>query len=294
MDQRSELREFLRSRRAKVKPEETGLPTYNSRRHVPGLRREEVAQLAGISSDYYIRLEQGRTQQVSDSVLEGVANALRLTEDERVHLRNLTRHRPRKQAPQPKQRVRPGLLRMIESVDCGPAYLVGRAMELLAWNPLAEIIFADVVAMPAERRNMAQFVFLEPPARQLFVDWPEIARSTVDYLHLSAGSHPDDGKLAALVGELSIKSDEFRRLWSEHTVSDRTHGVKRLAHPLVGAMSLTYEALRLSDDNDQLVMVFSPEPDSESETSMRLLASWGNELHAPETIATELPSAEQK
>ncbi|HEX3781642.1 MAG TPA: helix-turn-helix transcriptional regulator [Pseudonocardiaceae bacterium] len=280
MDQRSELREFLRSRRARLRPEELGLPGPGGRRRVAGLRREEVAQLAGISSDYYVRLEQGRTQHVSDSVLDAVADVLRMDDDERAHLRNLVSTKPTRRtsaAPAAGRSVRPALTRMVTDIDNGPAYLLDRAMNLLAWNRLAGLIFEAVTEKPAEARNMARFVFLDEAAKSVFIDWPEIARTTTAYLRLNTGRKPNDSQLTTLVGELSIKSEEFRRLWSEQLVADRSYGVKRMRHPLVGTLTLSYETLRQSDDSGQLVMVFNAEPGSETDDALRLLSSWGND-----------------
>lgn len=282
MDQRGELREFLRSRRARLRPEDVGLPGSGARRRVAGLRREEVAQLAGISSDYYVRLEQGRTQQVSDSVLGAVADVLRLDADERAHLRDLVAVRPSRRPPVAAaglsgRPVRPALARMVTGIDGGPAYLLDRAMNLLAWNRLAGILFEDVVTEPVEQRNMARFVFLDEGAKKVFVDWPEIARTTTAYLRLHTARQRDDAQLTTLVGELSIKSEEFRRLWSEHLVADRTYGTKRLRHPLVGTLTLNYETLRQSDESGHLVMVFNAEPGSETDDALRLLSSWGSD-----------------
>lgn len=283
MDQRSELREFLRSRRARLRPEELGLPGPGGRRRVAGLRREEVAQLAGISSDYYVRLEQGRTQHVSDSVLDAVADVLRMDDDERAHLRNLVSTKPQRAtaaapAPSPAGKsVRPALMRMVADLGSGPCYLLDRAMNILAWNELAEIIFEKVIEKPAEYRNMARFVFLDEVAKNVFVDWPEVARVTTAYLRMHTGRRPNDSLLTNLVGELSIKSEEFRRLWSEQLVADRSYGTKRIRHPLVGVLNLSFETLRQSDDSGQLVMVFNAEPGSETDDALRVLASWGKD-----------------
>jgi len=276
MDQRGELREFLRSRRARLRLEDVGLPSYGGQRRVQGLRREEVAQLAGVSVDYYVRLEQGRNHQVSESVLDAVARALQLSEAEHTHLRNLAkpvRGRRGTALPRP-QRVRAGTARLVETMEHGPAYVLGRNMEILAWNRLASVVFGDFGALPPDGRNMARIVFLDPRARETFLEWGEAARSTVAFLRLAAGRNPEDQYLAALVGELTMKSDEFRRLWAEHPVADKTYGAKRLHHPAVGELCLNYESLRLTDDNEQLLFAFTAEANSPSETSLRLLSMW--------------------
>jgi transcriptional regulator with XRE-family HTH domain len=251
-------------------PDEVGLIDYGARRRSPGLRREEVAQLAGISIDYYVRLEQGRSPHVSQNVVDSVCRALRLSSDERDHLYNLVKPL-RRPTPGPEQRVRPALRSMIQSLDTGPAYLLGRRMEVLAMNHLAALVFPGLDG--ADRVNLARFVFLNPAATQLFVDRQNVARSVAAYLRMDGGRFPNDPELAALVNELSVESDEFRRVWSEHPVADRTYGTKRLQHPVVGSLTLAYETLRTSDE-DLMVVVFHAAT-AESATSMKLLASWG-------------------
>jgi transcriptional regulator with XRE-family HTH domain len=283
MDQRDELRDFLRSRRSRVRPEDVGLPRAGARRRVAGLRREEAAQLAGISADYYVRLEQGRAGHVSDSVLDAVADALRLDDDERAHLRNLVDRRVGRRTSMPTSALRASLAQAVWAIEGGPAYLVDRAMEVVAWNRLAGIVLAAVITRPAGHRNIARFVFLDEAAGSVFVDWPEIARTVTAYLRLTSGQHPNDAELARLVGELTIKSDAFRKLWSEHLVADRTHGTKRLRHPAVGTLTLDYEALRGSDANGHVLMVFTAAPGSDSDAALRLLDRWG----AAQEVAAE-------
>lgn len=276
MDQRTELSEFLRSRRARLRPEDVGLTAYGARRRVPGLRREELAQLAGVSVAYYTRLEQGRGQNVSASVLNAIADALRLDRAERDHLTHLARpagHRPRTAAARP-QRVRPAVQNLIDTMENVPAYVLGRRMDIIAWNRLACALLGDFAAMPAAQRNMAWQAFLEPATRELYVDWESKAADLVAMLRLEAGRRPDDPRLTALVGELSVKSEEFRSLWAAHNVRDKCYGVKQLHHAVVGTLTLACETLVLPTDPDQQLVTYHAEPGSESAESLRLLASW--------------------
>ncbi|MFJ9695613.1 helix-turn-helix domain-containing protein [Kitasatospora sp. NPDC101183] len=271
MDQRTELSEFLRSRRARLRPEDVGLPG-TTRRRVPGLRREELAQLAGVSTAYYIRLEQGHGENVSASVLEAVARALRLGPAEREHLLRLVRP-SRRGAPTRPQRVRPAFQHLLDAMDGVPAYVLGRRMDVIAWNRLAAALLGDFGALAPERRNMARLVFLDPASRELYTDWEGKATDTVGSLRLDAGRDPDDPRLASLIGELSLGSADFRRLWADHGIQDKGHGAKRLHHPVVGPLSLCYETLRPADAGQELV-TYHAEPGSASAESLRLLASW--------------------
>ncbi|WP_344943343.1 helix-turn-helix transcriptional regulator [Actinomadura miaoliensis] len=274
----AELGEFLRSRRARVRPEDAGLPLYGGRRRVPGLRREELAQLAGVSAGYYTRLEQGQSPNASDAVLEAVAQVLRLDEAERAHLYTLARPRTHacRHAAAP-ERVRQGVRRMILSFGDVPALVLGRFTDVLAWNPMAHALLAghldfDAPADPTGRPNIARLLFLDPHMRALYADWPRKARSTVADLRLIAGRYPDAPELAALVGELSMASREFAELWSAHPVADCETGPRAYRHPLVGGMMLTAEFMTLPNDDGQRVAVFNAEPGSPSEAALRLLA----------------------
>jgi transcriptional regulator with XRE-family HTH domain len=273
MDRRTSLGEFLRSRRARLQPADLGLPELGRRRRVPGLRREELAQLAGVSPDYYVRMEQGRAQNVSEAVLDAVASALRLDEDERRHLIDLARPVPtRRQTTRP-QRVRSTLRRTVEAVDL-PSMVLGRRCDVLAWNRAMASLITDFGALPAEGRNMARLVFLDDAVASLYLEWPRKAREVVGFLRLDAGRHPDDPRLAELIGELSMRSAEFRQLWAAHDVRDKSHGRHQLRHPLVGELTIDYETLRPSDDPDQVLVVCSAEPGSPSESALRLLTTW--------------------
>ncbi|MFE4170500.1 helix-turn-helix transcriptional regulator [Streptomyces sp. NPDC056909] len=270
----TELREFLRSRRARITPEEAGLSPQPGTRRVPGLRREEVAQLAGVSVDYYVRLERGRTTNVSESVLDAVARALRLDDTERGHLYAVARPTRARRRPLPPQRVRPGLYRVLETVGDAPAMVLGRRMDVLATNRLARALFTDFDALPHRERNMVRYLFLDESARELYIDWESSARGAVASLHLYAGRHPDDPLLAELIGELSLRDQDFRRWWADHDVLRRTHGTKRYHHPVVGDLDLEYEALTPAADPEQTLGLHTAEPGSPSEQALRLLASW--------------------
>ncbi|WP_079124718.1 helix-turn-helix transcriptional regulator [Streptomyces lushanensis] len=268
----TELREFLRSRRARITPEQAGLSPQGGTRRVPGLRREEVARLAGVSVDYYVRLERGRTASVSENVLDAVARALRLDDTERGHLLAVARRTRAHRTPTAPQRVRPGLYRVLETVGDAPAMVLGRRMDVLAANRLARALFTDFEALPHRERNMVRFIFLDEAARELYIDWESSARGSVAALHLYAGRHPDDPLLAELIGELSLRDEDFRRWWADHDVLRRTHGTKRYHHPVVGDLDLEYEALTPAADPEQTLGLHTAEPGSPSERALRLLA----------------------
>lgn len=269
MHSRTELTEFLRSRRARLKPEDVGLTHVGGRRRVAGLRREELAQLAGISVDYYVRLEQGRTQNVSTEVLDAVSGVLRLDHHERNHLRNLARPSRSRSVARP-EKVRPGVRRLVETAT-SPAYIVGRRLDILAWSELACALFTDFGQLPVAERNWARLIFLDDDMRILFADWAGKARDTLAHLRVNAGHHPDDPEIAALVGELSVRNEAFRGWWADHEVRERTHGRKVFNHPQVGELVLDFESLRLPDDPDQTLIMYTVAPGSPSETALRRL-----------------------
>ncbi|MFJ8926786.1 helix-turn-helix domain-containing protein [Streptomyces sp. NPDC102364] len=278
LDRRAELSEFLRTRRARLKPEDVGLASMGRHRRVPGLRREELAQLAGVSVAYYTRLEQGNGRNVSAEVLDAIARALRLSDTEHAHLVHLaspTRQRRRSPAPKRQQQVRPALRHLLDSLEGVPAYIGGARSDILAWNRMAAALFGDWGRMPRAERNWARLTFLNPDYRELFVDWDSKATDMVSFLRLYAGRNPEDPELSALVGELSVKSEEFRRLWATHDVKEKGHGVKRMRHPLVGELTLAYETLHLPDDDGQFLSVYHAEAGTASAEALRLLASWG-------------------
>ncbi|MEU0113110.1 helix-turn-helix transcriptional regulator [Streptomyces bobili] len=276
LDRRAELSEFLRTRRARLKPEDVGMPDFGRHRRVPGLRREELAQLAGVSVAYYTRLEQGNGRNVSAEVLDSIARALRLTEAEHAHLTHLAKPKQHKKKTAARARqVRPALRQLLDLMDGVPAYIVGRRAEILAWNRMAAAVFGDWGELPVAERNWARLVFLRPDYRDLFVDWEQKAIDIVCTLRMDAGCDPDDPRLSALVGELSVKSEDFRRLWATHDVKEKSHGVKELRHPLVGDLSLNFEGFRLLGESEQTMVSYHAEPDSPSADALRLLASWG-------------------
>ncbi|KAA0024841.1 helix-turn-helix transcriptional regulator [Antrihabitans cavernicola] len=272
MPETSELAEFLRSRRARLTPEDVGLRPSLGLRRVPGLRREELAAAAGVSVDYYTRLEQGRASGASEAVLDAIARVLQLDPSERKHLGRLTKPvRPKRLPP---QRVRPGLQRVLDSMTDVPAFVLGRRMNVLAWNRLACAMITDFAELEPWQANMPRLVFLHDESRSLYPDWDAVSRETVGYLRWDAGRYPDDPDLAALIGELSIKSDDFRRLWSEHDVLEKTFGKKSMSHPIMGDVEFGYETFTMPGDPDQTLCIYTVEAGSTSESALRLLSSW--------------------
>ncbi len=278
------LGDFLRSRRARILPEEVGLPSHG-RRRVQGLRREEVAQLAGVSVDYYVRLEQGRGGSASDAVLDAVARVLRLDEVEAAHLRSLVRPpkepaaavRSRGAARRAGQSVRPGTRLLLDLMTGVPAFVLGRRMDVLAWNALGDAVngfSARRAAGPDGPPNQARHAFLDPAAREFYRQWDAVAAETVSYLRRDAGLHPEDPELGALVGELSLRSEDFGRLWADHLVREKTHGVKQVRHPLVGDLDLGYETLAVNGSPDQLLVVYTAPAGSPAAQKLALLGSW--------------------
>lgn len=279
MAKRAQLGTFLQSRRARVQPEDVGIEPLGVRR-VPGLRREELAQMAGISVDYYVRLEQGRGANPSAEVLDAIACVLRLADAERAQLYDLAKP-SRSRARRPRaQGVRPGIERLLDRLDQVPALVHGRGMDIVAWNRLGAALIADFPSLAPEERNHARFTFLDPRARELYPDWEEVARDTVAYLRRDAGRHPDDPGVVAVVGELSHKSEDFRRWWATHDVREKTHGTKRFRHPVVGELTLGFETFPLADNPDQALVTFAPEPNTPSETALQLLAAWAQPTFA--------------
>ena len=276
MDPTNDIREFLVSRRARITPDQAGLPAYGVRRRVTGLRREEVALLAGISVEYYTRLERGNATGASSDVLAAIARALQLDEAERAHLLDLVRSataRPARRRPT-QDHVRPTVLRVIEGITEYPAYVRNGRLDVLATNALGAALYAEVLDDRPLPVNLAQFVFFDRRATEFFVDWDDVANDTVAILRGQAGHDPYDRRLTDLIGELSTRSDEFRVRWANHNVKFHRNGVKRLHHPAVGELTLDYEAFELGGDPGQRINVYSAEPGSPSWASLQLLASW--------------------
>lgn len=283
-----EFGEYLRQRRSELQPADVGLPTTSFRR-VRGLRREEVARLAGVSTDYYTRLEQGRDLSPSDAVLDALARTLDLDEAGRAHLRHLAHPaRPSRRRPWAVQRVRPPVRSMLDSWTDQPAFVLGRRGDVLATNALARALLADFDAMPHRDRNLTKWILLDPAARELYVDWDRIASEMVAILRLDAGAHPDDPRTTELAGELTLKCPEFPKWWSQHKVLDRTWGRKRFRHPVVGPLEIDYEALHLPGDPDQTLFVYrAPDGDTRSAEAITLLASWNAESTTDRTTAAQ-------
>jgi len=282
MDTGHEIRDFLTSRRSRITPEQAGLPAYGGNRRVAGLRREEVALLAGVSIDYYTRLERGRAHGASESVLEGIARALQLDEAERAHLFDLARaaapaapRSPRRPAP---QQVRPSVRRILDSMTTTPAYVRNARLDILAANRLGAALFAPVLTGPAQPANNARFLFLDPAAREFYPDWERQAQDVVAMLRTESGQNPYDKALSNLIGELSTRSDHFRTWWAAHNVRFHRTGVKRLHHPVVGDLTLTFEALDLAADTGLRISAYSAEPGTPSDDALKLLATWAATL----------------
>jgi transcriptional regulator with XRE-family HTH domain len=280
VDDRNEIRQFLTSRRARITPEQAGLPVYGANRRVPGLRREEVALLAGVSVDYYTRLERGNLGGVSEAVLDALARALQLDEAERGHLFDLARAasptaRPRRGAV--KQGVRPGVQRILDALDAPADVRNGRG-DILAANRLGYALYSELYIDPVRPANVARFLFLSPRAQDFFPDWEGTANDLVATLRTEAGRNPHDRALQDLVGELSTRSQEFRTRWAAHNVRQHQTGRKRLHHPVVGDLELTYEVLALPADPGLSLVVYGAEPRSASQDGLRLLASWAATL----------------
>ncbi|WP_395244899.1 helix-turn-helix domain-containing protein [Agromyces sp. MMS24-K17] len=276
MDHRSEVREFLSTRRARLTPDRAGLPAYGGNRRVPGLRREEVALLAGVSVDYYTRLERGDLSGASDTVLDALARALQLDEAETAHLFDLARtanaspvaRRPRRAAGS----VRPSIQRILDAITEAPAIVRDSYFDYRAANALGRALYAPVFAEP--HPNSARFSFLNPAAREFYPDWDQVTRELVATMRGEAGRNPYDKRLTDLVGELSTRSDRFRTLWAAHDVRYHRSGVKRLHHPVVGDLELVYEAFELPADPGLQLATYTAEPGSPSADALKLLASW--------------------
>ncbi len=289
------LGEFLRSRRARLDPGMVGLPPSPVPRRRRGLRREEVAALAGVSGDYYARLEQGRIGNVSDQVLTAIEDALRLDTLEREHLRGLVGTvpaRPRRAPTSARSTVRVALKTLIDAIDPVPALLQGPRMEVLAWNRAATILLTDFGSMAPANRNIARWLFLDPETRIRYPDWEQIAAPTVAALRAYHNPRVPDEALEQLVGELSVASDEFARYWADYRLFRHTHGKKRIFHPTVGVMTLNYETLDIADSSGQFLSTYTADIGSPSEEKLGILMSWGGDVGRETSPATDSTSAE--
>ncbi|GLY06426.1 helix-turn-helix transcriptional regulator [Actinoplanes sp. NBRC 101535] len=279
MDNRSEVKAFLSSRRAKVSPEQAGIPSYGNRR-VAGLRRGEVAALAGVSVEYYTRLERGNLGGASDSVLDAVARALRLDETETAHLHHLARAAgpapARARVRRDKEpEIRPAVRRVLDSMTGVPAFLRNHRFDILAANPLGRALYAPMfAASPALPVNSMRFTFLNPHAQAFYPDWAAMARSAAAALRIAAAQHPDDQHLMNLIGELSMRSEPFRGWWAAQDVYVHRNGAKRFRHPAIGELELEYEALALPGDECLTMLTYSAQPGTPSGDGLELLATW--------------------
>jgi transcriptional regulator with XRE-family HTH domain len=288
VETKKEIREFLTSRRARITPEQVGLPTYGSRR-VPGLRREEVAVLAGVSVPYYTRLERGDMSGVSESVLEALARALQLDDAEHAHLFDLARAahpapmRPRRR--QAKQRVRPEVQWTLDAITGAAAVVGNDRLDILAANRLGRALFSELYAAPGRPVNSARFVFLDPRAKETYGDWDRVANETAAILRSAAGRDPYNRDLSDLVGELATQSDEFRTRWAAHNVRFHNAGVKHFHHPVVGELYLSFNRMDLAADHGLTISTYAAEPGSRSEEALNLLGSWAATVDPAESAA---------
>jgi transcriptional regulator with XRE-family HTH domain len=284
VDHRTEIREFLASRRARITPDQAGLPAFGGNRRVSGLRREEVALLAGVSVDYYTRLERGNLSGASESVLEALARALQLDDAERAHLYDLARaanatpHTRRRSTP---PRVRPTVQRILDAMRDVPADVRNGRRDILAANRLGYALYSEMYVDPVRPANVARFTFLSPRARAFFPDWETAANDIVANMRTEAGRNPYDRGLSDLVGELSTRSEQFRTRWAAHNVRHHHTGRKHIHHPVVGDLHLTFEAMAPPADPGLTLVVYSAEPDSPSHDALKLLASWAATIDQP-------------
>ncbi|MFF3846469.1 helix-turn-helix transcriptional regulator [Streptomyces sp. NPDC002328] len=281
----SELGEFLKECRAQLSPRTVGLPESGAPRRVPGLRREEVARLAGISTRSYARLEQGRAP-VSRSVLTALVRVLHLDDDQRDHLFELVAIGERAPRSRPAQKVHPRLRRILDELTSTPALVLGRHLDILAWNALAAALLTDFDQVPEKKRNYARLLFTDPAFRELYLDWRTNARVCVAHLRLEAARHPGDPGLAALVGELSVADDDFRQWWAGRQMTGLRMGTKRLRHPLVGDLTLDWDSVTCTADPTQKLVVSTAAPGTPSHDGLLFLASWTADPHLSTRDAT--------
>lgn len=277
MDEKAEVREFLTTRRARISPHEAGLPAYGGNRRVAGLRREEVAMLAGVSVDYYTRLERGNLGGASESVLVNISRALHLDDAEHEHLFDLARRAnagpiPRRKPAEP--RVRSSIRQVLEAIDDAPAWVRNARHDMLASNGLARALHMQAFADPRRPVNSARFMFLDPGAREFWREWERSAADVAAYLRAEAARNPHDQGLTDLIGELSTRSEEFRQWWAKHDVRFHRTGVKKLHHPIVGNLDLNFESMEFPSDPGLVLIVYTAEPGTPSADGLTMLASW--------------------
>jgi transcriptional regulator with XRE-family HTH domain len=293
MSTETEIREFLTTRRAKLTPERAGLPTFGRQRRVAGLRREEVALLAGISVEYYTRLERGNARGVSDGVLESIADALQLNDAEREHLAHLARtanaERPPRRTVAP-QKVRPSIARLVDSMTGVAATVRNARLDTLYANDLGRALFSEQFADP-RGPNGARYTFFDPRSHLFWPDWERAASDTVAMLHAEAGRNPYDRALSDLIGELSTRSEDFRTRWAAHDVKNHRSGTKTLRHPLVGELTLTFEALELPADPGLALLTYAAEPGTRSAERLAELGRWAETRSKLAGVAAE-PAAD--
>jgi transcriptional regulator with XRE-family HTH domain len=293
IDQRGEVRDFLSSRRARITPQQAGLPVYGGNRRVKGLRREEVAMLAGVSIDYYVRMERGNLSGASENVLDALARALQLDEAERDHLFGLARAAgtTRRRRRTPPTSVRPAVQHVLDAITEAPAWVRNGRHDIVAMNRLGRALYGPVLANPRRPANTTRFVYLDPAAREFFVDWERIANDAAAMLHLEAGRDPHDQALIELIGELSTQSEIFRQRWASHDVQFHRSGQKRLRHPVVGQLDLNYESMELPSEPGLTLNIYTATPGSPTADSLKVLASWAATQEVTEgPLATTHPS----
>ncbi|MFJ2171246.1 helix-turn-helix transcriptional regulator [Streptomyces griseofuscus] len=285
MSTESDIREFLASRRAKITPQQAGLPAYGGNRRVPGLRREEVALLAGVSIDYYVRLERGHLAGASEEVLDALANALQLDDAERAHLHDLARaaaHRSTRRTRRSRGPLPDSVLRVLRSMGDCPAFIRNGRLDVLATNPLGRALYSPLYATGArEPVNIARFQFLDPTGPDFFPRWEEAVNTTVALLRTEAGRAPHDTELTGLIGELVTRSDEFRTAWAKHNVRLHHTGRKAFHHPAVGEITLDFDAMELPAQPGLTLTAYSAAPGTPDHDTLRLLVTWAATEHAP-------------
>ena len=290
MDHRAEIKEFLSSRRARLTPEQAGLPVYGGNRRVKGLRREEVALLAGVSVDYYVRMERGHLAGASEGVLEALARALQLDDAERAHLFTLARESD----PSPTVRrraatkgVRPAIQQVLDAITDAPAWIRNGRHDLLAANPMAQALYAPMLADARRPANTARFVYLDPASKEFFTDWERAADDIAAILRLEAGRNPHDKALTELIGELSTRSETFRTRWAAHNVRFHRTGKKKLHHPVVGDLDLDFEAMEFPSDPGLILLVYTAPAGTPTADALKLLASWAATQDQPAEIVAQ-------